>query len=73
MKNEYIKIIENDPTKKVRIITKRISEKSYEIVKLDIPTEDINGETVEQLLKEITDDADNEGIYLSVDINKIMI
>jgi hypothetical protein len=73
MKNEYIKTIENNPTKKVRIVTKRISEKEYEMVKFDIPTEDTDGEIVEQLLKEITDDADNEGIYLSVDINKIMI
>lgn len=72
MKEEYVRIIDNDPTKKARVITKRISEKEYEIVKFDVPVECIDGETWERLLQEITEDADKEGVTLSVDINKIM-
>jgi N-acetylglutamate synthase-like GNAT family acetyltransferase len=72
MKEEYVRIIENDPTKKARIITKKISEKEYEIVKFEIPVEYVDGGVGEQLLQEITEDADKEGIALSVDINKIM-
>jgi len=72
MKDEYIKIIENDPTKKARLVTKRISEKEYEIVEFDIPIELRIKGIEEQLLKEVTDDADNEGITLHVDINRIM-
>lgn len=72
MKDEYVKIIENNPTKKARVVTKRISENEYEIVKFDIPAEYIDGGIGEQLLKEIADDADNEGVTLHVDINKIM-
>lgn len=72
LKAEYVKIIENDPIKKARLLTERISENEYEIVKLDIPVEYRNEGIEEELLKEVTDDADNEGITLHVDINKMI-
>lgn len=72
MKSEYIKIVGNDPMKKARLLTKRINEHEYEIIELDIPEEYIDKGIGEELLKELTDDADNEGITLSVNINKMM-
>ena len=72
MKAEYVKMIENDPMKKARLITARRGENDYEIVKFDIPEEYRNKGIEEKLLKEITEDADNEGITLRVDINKII-
>ncbi len=72
MKTEYIKIVDNDPTKKARIKTKKISEKDYEIIEMYVPLE-LNSSVIgEELLKEVTDDADREGIVLHVDINKIL-
>lgn len=72
LKAEYIRIIENNPLKKARLVTKRISENEYEIVEFDIP-EDFRFKGIEdELLKEVTDDADNEGITLHVDINKMV-
>ena len=71
MKAEYVKMIEND-MKKARLITARRGENDYEIVKFDIPEEYRNKGIEEKLLKEITEDADNEGITLRVDINKII-
>ena len=58
--------------KKARLLTVRRSENEYEIVELDIPEEYRNKGIEEELLKEITDDADNEGIILRVDINKMV-
>lgn len=72
MKDEYVRIIENDPTKKARAVLERIGDLEYEIVKFDIPTGYTDGEVGEQLLKEITDDADSEGVTLHADINRIM-
>ena len=37
LKAEYIKIIENNPMKKARLVTVRRSENEYEIVEFDIP------------------------------------
>jgi hypothetical protein len=73
MKDEYIKIAENDPTKKARAILKRLNEKEYEMVKFEAPIELIDGGLGEQLLQEIVDDADKEGVTLHVDINKMLI
>lgn len=72
MKAEYIKIIENNPTKKARLLTERISKNEYEIVEFDIPVEHRDKGIEDELLKEVTYDADNERITLHVDINKIM-
>lgn len=72
MKAEYVKIIENDPTRKATLLTKKISENEYEIIKLDIPKEYWYKGIEEELLKEVTDDADNEGVTLHVDINKMI-
>jgi predicted GNAT family acetyltransferase len=72
LKTEYIKIMKNNPVKKAKIVTKRISEKEYEIIEFDIPIELRQNGIAEQLLKEVTNDADNEGVTLHVDINKIM-
>ena len=72
MKEEYTKIAESDPTKKARAVLKRLSEKEYEIVKFDAPIELIDGGLGERLLQEIIDDADNEGVILHMDINKII-
>lgn len=72
LKDEYIKIIENSPVKKARLVTVRRGENEYEIVEFDIPEEYRNKGIEDELLKEITDDADNEGITLQVNINKIM-
>lgn len=71
MKTEYTKIIENS-TKKARLLTKRISDLEYEIVEMDIPIELRFSGIEDELLKEVTDDADNEGITLRVDINRMM-
>jgi hypothetical protein len=70
MKDEYIRIIDGDPTRKAIATTKKISDLEYEIVEFDIPVDYI--EIGEELLKEITADADNEGITLKVDIDKIL-
>lgn len=70
MKYEYTRIIEGCPKKMARIVTKRISDLEYEIVKFEIPT--CHTEIGEELLKEITDDADKNGITLKVDIDKIL-
>lgn len=72
MKAEYIKIIDNDPTKKAMLLTVRISESEYEIVELVIPEGYRNEGIEDELLKEVTEDADNQGITLLVDINKMM-
>lgn len=72
MKDEYIKIIENNPMKKARLVTVRRGENEYEIVEFDIPEEYRNKGIEDELLKEVTEDADNQGITLHVDINKIM-
>lgn len=72
LKDEYIKIIENNPMKKARLLTVRRSENEYEIVEFDIPEEYRNKGIEDELLREITDDADNEGVTLHVDINKII-
>lgn len=72
MKEEYVKIAENNPKKIARAVLKRLNEKEYEIVKFAAPIELIDGGLGEQLLQEIADDADNEGVVLRVDINKIM-
>lgn len=72
MKEEYIKIIGNDNKKEARAVLKRLNEKEYEIVKFVSPIELIDGGLGEKLLQEIIDDADNEGVALSVNINKIM-
>ena len=71
MKTEYIKVIENDNMKKARFITTKRGENEYEIIEFDIPEEYRNKGIEEELLKEVTDDADNEGITLHVDIDKI--
>ena len=70
MKDEYIRTIDGDPTKKAIVITKRISDLEYEIIKFDIPIGHI--EIGEELLKEITADADKDGITLRADIDKIL-
>ena len=72
MKTEYIKIIENNPMKKARLTTVRRGESEYEIVEFYIPKEYRNKGIEEELLKEVTDDADNDGAILHVDINKIL-
>lgn len=72
MKAEYIKIIENNPMKKARLVTVRRGENEYEIVEFDIPEEYRNKGIEDELLKEVTDDADNEEVVLHIDINKIM-
>lgn len=72
LKDEYIKIIENNPMKKARLLTVRRSENEYEIVEFNIPEEYRNKGIEEELLKEVTDDADDQGITLHVDINNIM-
>ncbi len=72
LKTEYIKIIENNPMKKARLVTIRRSEDEYEIVEFDIPKEYRNKGIEDELLKEVTDDADNEEVVLYVDISKIM-
>lgn len=72
MKVEYVKIIENDYTKKARLITERISENEYEIVEFGIPEEYRNKGFEEELLEEVAGDADNEGVTLRVDIDKII-
>ncbi len=72
MKAEYVKIIDNDPMKKARLLTVRISESEYEIVELVIPEGYRNEGIEDELLKEVTEDADNQGITLLVDINKMM-
>ena len=59
--------------KKARLLTVRRSENEYEIVEFDIPEEYRNKGIEDELLKETTDDADNEEVVLHVDINKIMI
>lgn len=65
---EYIKVIENNPMKKAA----RISEDEYEIVEFYVPKEYRNKGIEEELLKKVTDDADNEGVTLRVDINNMM-
>lgn len=72
MKTEYIKIIENNPMKKARLVTMRRSENEYEIVEFDIPKEYRDKGIEYKLLKEVTDDADEQGITLYVDIDKII-
>ncbi len=72
MKGEYKKILDNNSTKTARIVTKKLNEKEYEIVEMDIHTEFNFEETGYELLREVTFDADREGITLCVDINKIM-
>lgn len=72
MKTEYVKIIDNDPTKKVRIITRKLSENDYEIVDMYVPMESNFKGIEEELLKEVTADADREGITLHADINRIL-
>lgn len=72
LKAEYIKIIENNPMKKARLVTVRRSENEYEIVEFDIPEEYRNKGIEDELLKSVTHDADEQGITLHVDINKIM-
>jgi predicted GNAT family acetyltransferase len=72
LKAEYIKIIENNPINKAKLITLRRSENEYEIIEFDIPKEYRDKGIEEQLLKEVTDDADDEGITLHVNINNIM-
>ena len=72
MKTEYIKIVDNDPTKKARIVTRKLSENDYEIIDMYIPIE-CNSLTIgDEILKEVTADADREGITLHVDINNIL-
>lgn len=71
LKTEYIKIIENNPMKKARLVTIRRSEDEYEIVEFDIPKEYRNKGIEDELLKEVTDDADNEEVVLYADISKI--
>ena len=73
MKTEYIKVIENDNMKKARLLTTKRGENEYEIIEFDIPEEYRNKGIEEELLKEVTDYADNEGITLYVDIDKILI
>ena len=71
MKTEYIKVIENDNMKKARLLTTKRGENEYETIEFDIPEEYRNKGIEEELLKEVTDYADNEGITLYVDIDKI--
>ena len=72
LKDEYIKIIGNNPMKIARLLTVRRSENEYEIIEMDIPVEFIIKGIEDELIKEVTDDADREGIILHVDINKIL-
>lgn len=71
MKTEYIKIIDHDPEKKARILTKKINENNYEIIEMDIPVEYRFKGIENELLEEVTDDADRENVTLHVDINNI--
>jgi len=72
MKTEYIKIIGNDPTKKAKITVRKISENDYEIVDMYVPMGSGFTEIGEELLNEVTADADKESITLHVDINRIL-
>jgi predicted GNAT family acetyltransferase len=72
LKTEYVKIIDNDPTKKARILTRKISESEYEIIEMYVPMESNFKGIEEELLKEVTDDADRERITLHVDVNRIL-
>ncbi len=72
MKTEYIKIIDNDPMKKARIITRKLSEDNYEIVDMYVPMGPGFSEIGEELLREVTADADKESVTLHVDINRIL-
>lgn len=58
--------------KKARLVTVRISENEYEIVEFDIPKEYRNKGIEDELLKEVTDDADDKGVTLRVNIDKIL-
>ena len=72
MKTEYVKIIENDPTKKARLVTAKRSENEYEIVEFYVPREYIDKGIGEELLEEVTSDADKEMITLHMNIDKIL-
>jgi len=72
MKTEYIKIIDNESTKKARIVTRKLSEIDYEIIDMHIPIEFSHTKIGEDLLKEVTADADRESVTLHVDINRIL-
>jgi len=72
MKTEYIKIIDNESTKKARIVTRKLSETDYEIIDMYIPIEYSLTEIGEDLLKEVIADADGEGVTLHVDVNRIL-
>lgn len=72
MKKDYIKIINNDPTRKARITTRKLSDTDYEIIDMYVPMGSDYVEIGEELLREVTADADKESVMLHVDINKIL-
>ena len=73
MKLEYEKEIEGFTGQKARLLVLKINEKEFELMHFDIPEEcgSKTFEIMEELLGQVTSDADKEDIVLRVDFKKV--
>ena len=72
MKLEYEKEIEGFTGQKARLLLSKINQKEFELMHFDIPEEcGSKIEIMEELLGQVTSDADKEDIILRVDFKKV--